>query len=448
MGELTSKFNVDKSTSGDTFFYSKNVFSFKNKVILLSGFKLNGYAILLTHMKNVKETFENDSSLLLSNAIAELSSLKSKGFTEYANTRAKIFNLINNFVFDQEDYTRPIQILSNITEDTIEKYNLVNPYYEGLITRVSFLDNIKDIKKYYNTYKQPIKFDSNLRKIISNKLIRNADSLIIEISKKEKMLMINESHYDYRNRLFITLLLKSLYNNGYRNLCLEALSDTIISNFPSKKNGFYILEPFMANLVRSAKDIGFNVYNYDYFSKDISKREQQQALNLYNLYKKDSLNKWIVLGGYDHINKYSFGSHKSMYQYFSELAGFAPLSINQSKFSNITCENNIIQNEDSGFFVVHGDSSIGALKQSDLYILNNINQNPFEQPFGNLKNSLRPYSFKTKISESSDQKYVFIYLKKEYDVLHSLAIPIYIGKIKTDITTLFLPEQDYISFEN
>jgi hypothetical protein len=125
---------------------------------------------------------------------------------------------------------------------------------------------------------------------------------VIEIAKTQKMLMINESHYDYRHRLFVTLLLDSLYQIGYRNLCIEDRSISPTNKLlPSKSDGYYVAEPFMANLIRQAIKIGFSIHGFDTSANSIQEREAGQGANLYKLYSKDPNDKWLVLAGWSHI---------------------------------------------------------------------------------------------------------------------------------------------------
>lgn len=168
------------------------------------------------------------------------------------------------------------------------------------------------IHHVYQQYRSPSATAS-----LNNTFIVNGDAIdkVCEIAKTQKMLMINENHYDFRHRLFVYLLLDSLYKTGYRNLCLEALHPKTNSKYISKEDGFYISEPFMAILIRKAKDIGFNVYGYDTAASTIDERESGQAENLFNLYSKGTNHKWIVLAGYSHINKRYFSrDSKSTHQ--------------------------------------------------------------------------------------------------------------------------------------
>jgi hypothetical protein len=307
------------------------------------------------------------------------------------------------------------------------------------------------MRKYNDEYYQYLSKSNSYTKAntININYQKDAISHVSDISKKERMLMINESHYDFRNRLFVYMLLDSLYKNGYRNLCLEdKRSNTgIFSNkFPEKNDGFYIKEPFMGSVVRKALKLGFNIYSYDENTTGYDERERQQARNLFNLYKKDTTNKWLVLAGHAHVNKFDFGNYKSAYQNFVDLAGFRPFSINQSYFSDIGNNGYNFTNDTTGFFFINGDRSKNELKQSDLYILNNISRNPFEYPFYPLTESLIKYNINLRKSVPPNY-YCFIYVKDEYLTLTNNAIPVYIGKFDSlKNWQIFLPEDSYLGF--
>src|ERR1019366_2599940 len=57
----------------------------------------------------------------------------------------------------------------------------------------------------------------------------NAVSIISKAAEKYKVVITNEAHYQPQNRVFTSLLLEKLYQQGFRYLCVEDLSrdDTI-----------------------------------------------------------------------------------------------------------------------------------------------------------------------------------------------------------------------------
>lgn len=346
--------------------------------------------------------------------------------------------------FRISNYFKAIRGLRSIPEDTIEHYNLDNYYYQDVVTRISFFDNLDSIHHTYEQYRSPSTTVSP-----NNKFKVNGDAInkVCEIAKTQKMLMLNENHYDFRHRLFVYLLLDKLFKIGYRNLCLEDRSRAAIlkDSFPDKKDGFYISEPFMAGVVRKAKEVGFNVYGYDTSANTFLEREFGQAKNLYDLYSKDPDHKWVVLAGYSHINKRYFSSESpSALQFFRKLAGFEPFSINQSALSDITDQRYAVADSSVGYYAVDTSSFIYKDGQADLYIINNIKKHPFEVPFPAIKPYLQKYIIDIPRNENSAEN-IFVYIKKELEELRESAMPVYMSITRKDrLNILHLPANDYI----
>ena len=104
------------------------------------------------------------------------------------------------------------------------------------------------------------------------------------------------------------------------------------------------------------------------------------------------------------------------------------------------------KNDSIGYYSLYGDSSKAELQQSDLYIVNNIKENPYEHPFDAIADKLTAYTFDDKRSAFTDP-YLFVYVKQEYLRLNKKAIPVYIGKMDSLKTKrLFLPKAEYLSF--
>lgn len=133
---------------------------------------------------------------------------------------------------------------------------------------------------------------------------KSAKEYIIERSKEEQIIIINEAHHNARHRVFTASLLKELYENGYRFFGLEALSDTLINDrkFPTLKTGYYVKEPQMANLIREALQIGFTLFEYEATEgKNGKEREIEQAENIKKIIDKNPNSKFLIHCGYDHV---------------------------------------------------------------------------------------------------------------------------------------------------
>lgn len=168
---------------------------------------------------------------------------------------------------------------------------------------------------------------------------KNARHYIINRSKNEQIIIINEAHHNPMHRVFTTSLLQDLYNNGYRYFGLEALSDTLINKrkYAITESGFYTKEPQLANLIYEALRIGFILFNYEASQgKNGKEREIEQAKNIASVIEKDPNSKFLIHCGYDHViegtppNK---GWEKAMAGRIKEFTQINPFTIDQVKYS-------------------------------------------------------------------------------------------------------------------
>lgn len=167
---------------------------------------------------------------------------------------------------------------------------------------------------------------------------QDAKEYILNRSKNEKLIIINEAHNNSRHRVFTTSLLKGLYKNGYRFLGIEALADTLINQrkFPVLKGGsMYIHESQYANLIKEALDIGFILFNYEYKGakgKTGKDREREQAENIAREMAQNPNAKFLIHCGYDHLNEGIPGIkewEKAMAARLNDLTGINPFTIDQ-----------------------------------------------------------------------------------------------------------------------
>jgi hypothetical protein len=421
------------------------------------------YIIFINHLPlNIKnetaDEWETDSTIFVRNTIAEISSVVSdSSFIKKSTAQVKLFEKIDKILYQKDSYLKPIKDLLEINIDSV--YQLKSFYYQSLLTKVSFLDNLTTLRESYENYLIYLREKS---KETETKLIKkhkvfigdNALTHVPKIAKLNKVIMINESHYDFRHRYFLYLALDSLYKYGYRHLCIEDYvnNDVLKKAYPNRSNGFYIMEPFMAQLIRKATSLGFQLHSYEdtssslkNFNNEIEKREYKQAENLYNLYKADSTSKWVVYAGYDHINKKSFMSvYKSCAQYFYDFSGINPYSINQSSFSDLSYKEKHLAEKLKGYYIIDTSSTIYEEKQADLYVVNNIDENPWLQPFISAEN-YSSYSFKPN-NNFLDKQHIFVYLQSEYAEIGRMAIPVYIGELyKNQVLKLHLPSDTYFA---
>lgn len=173
-----------------------------------------------------------------------------------------------------------------------------------------------------------------------------------------KVIMINETHFNPRFRSIGTSILQSCYENGYRYLAVEALNedDTLLNHrkYPLLNNtGFYCNEPLFGDFVRQALIMGYKLIPYDAYANSSLSRDELQADNIINrTLDVDSNAKILVYGGMGHIcdNDYFY----TMGKYFKAHSGINPLTIDFTYFPERYSKN--MEGEAQSFFLDIADS--------------------------------------------------------------------------------------------
>ena len=152
-----------------------------------------------------------------------------------------------------------------------------------------------------------------------------AADYIIELAKKNQVVIINEAHHNSFHRVFTKSILKKLFENGYKNLGLEALangeeldSTLNIRKYPILKTGHYIKDPQFGDLVRTALEIGYNVFPYEtenFGNSTTESREIEQAKNIQNIIESKPDEKFLIHCGYDHNLE---GTHPILGKYYGK----------------------------------------------------------------------------------------------------------------------------------
>lgn len=258
------------------------------------------------------------------------------------NTMNQLFNFIFILFFtvkitaqiNKETYQFSKDIENKIDKDTLSwkyqmgatDYSISEYYLQALKTWDKNGSGIKTVTKedslYFNSF---------------NRI--DAKKYIINRSKNEKVIIINEAHHNSRHRVFTTSLLQGLYDNGYRFFGLEALSDSLINKrkFPILESGYYTKEPQMANLIQDAIRIGFTLFEYEVSDDSNGKqREIGQAKNIAKLIKENPNSKFLIHCGWDHViegtprNK---SWEKAMAGRLKEYTNLDPFTIDQVFYS-------------------------------------------------------------------------------------------------------------------
>lgn len=268
------------------------------------------------------------------------------------------------FTFGQQNkevYKFSSDILSEIEKDTVAwKYQTgaANLSFIGdYANTLSIWDKAVPSRKYIPTLKDSA--------VLSQSTTLHAREYILEKSKNEQIIIINEAHHHPRHRAFTRSLLKGLYMQGYRYLGLEALFDTLINirNYPIQESGYYTKEPEFGNLLYEARRIGFTVFGYEASEgKNGKEREMEQAKNIQKYMSTHTEGKYLIHCGFDHVFENEVRNwEKAMAGRLKEYTGIDPFTIDQVRFSERS------KAENSHYFLY-------ATKNKEPFILK-LNQN-------------------------------------------------------------------------
>lgn len=289
---------------------------------------------------------------------------------------------------------------------------------------------------------------------------KNAKEYILNRSKSEQVIIINEAHNNSRHRVFTTSLLQGLYNNGYRYFGIEALSDISINTrkFPVEETGFYTKESQFANLIQEAIKIGFILFNYEYTSeKRITgkEREIEQAENISKIIKTNPNAKFLIYCGYDHLIEgipRIKSWEKAMAGRLTEMTGINPFTIDQissSEKGQLKFNNPNIQMANMDYPVImvndNGETFNGKMNNEikiDCSIIHPITKYNNERPnWLTLSGERKTY----KIPSSKITDYPALIMAYRNDEFEQNGIPADIIEIsdKTKTGNLILSKGDY-----
>lgn len=239
---------------------------------------------------------------------------------------------------------------------------------------------------------------------------------LFQLAKDNKVIMLNEDHYYPKHRLFAMELLVTLKANGYNYLSLEGFNVSTENEYtPNYNNGLYTSEPYFAHFIRKAKLLGFTVLGHENVDKS-SEREIGQAKNILKILDKDPNAKIFVYVGHSHLEKKS-ENKKWMAEYFKELSGINPVTINQAEIcAEIEQELILIPRK-------YLNDTTKTKSSADYFLINNLKPS--------LKNIYPLAVFReTKIKSAEFLEYkneeilVEVIDSKEFDLLKNRAIPI------------------------
>jgi hypothetical protein len=242
---------------------------------------------------------------------------------------------------EPENYLAPVKAISNIKADAADFIGLSN-WRQVMMTYCSYLGDYRQTLFYSDAAFHDrgslgrIDYDSAFVK--RHKFVDAADYITAQ-AKFQQVTMINEAHHLPFHRAFVLPMLKKFYDAGYRYLAIETLDDTLINNkqYPNYTTGTYTSEPIFAEMVREALRLHFKLVAYesrencDHKTKDPNYcslfRDSVMARNLNKIFVADPKARLLVYAGYDHIHEGSEDSWKKMAQFFTELTGINPFTI-------------------------------------------------------------------------------------------------------------------------
>ena len=324
------------------------------------------------------------------------------------------FKALNDCFGDSANYLSPVFLTNDI--DPQYYGNDRFPWLQAALTYNSFMLNNK---KFYNL--QSEMYQPKDKEVKCRSLDNDALTFMKEKMSKHRIVIMNEQHWQPKHRYLGNLLLKNLYDNGFRYLAVEAVSENSDSlnnrKYPLQETGFYTREPQFGNFIRNALSMGFKIISYDdYTSKD---RELGQAENICNnILKTDSTAKIFVWAGVAHIFKDKSQTPKMGY-YLKEMTGIDPYVIEET-----------IGDARSRFLGKHylaiSDDSTKNYDQCDLYIYNNIKESDFQIIPGAVEKRITlslSEPVKAKIKQE-DKLILMVYNKDEFDNHRFAAVPI------------------------
>ena len=189
--------------------------------------------------------------------------------------------------------------------------------HEAETTATAFIDHMKFAKPYKDT------------KVIP--LSEMMDSIIAN----NRVIMMNEIHFNPHSRAFVISWLEKCYENGYRYLAAETLfaKDSLLNERRTVllgETGFYSNEPVYGDMLRTALNLGYTLVPYEGNGFGVD-REVNQAKNLVErIINQDPEAKFLLLGGMGHISDRN--GWYAMGRYFKEQSGIDPFTMDCAMF--------------------------------------------------------------------------------------------------------------------
>ena len=182
--------------------------------------------------------------------------------------------------------------------------------------------------------------------LVAEATARDALQAIVAAARRTRVVMLNENHRTPCQRIFAARLAQALRPLGYDTLAMEALatrpasvaSDLKRRGYPVLSDGFYIRDPAFGSFIRRSLELGYTPLAYEADLSDrngpdaFRSRERGQAMKLWAYLRAHPQAKLLVYGGGGHLAEQPLADgSKMMGQWFREMSGVDPLTIDQNR---------------------------------------------------------------------------------------------------------------------
>ncbi|MFG0307499.1 MAG: hypothetical protein ACF8Q5_14950 [Phycisphaerales bacterium JB040] len=178
---------------------------------------------------------------------------------------------------------------------------------------------------------------------------------IVEASAGRRVVILNEAHHVGRHREMARRLLRPLREAGFTHLACEAFANSAEDGFEvnagslgyaTRETGHYVADPFFAEAVREAVELGFELVAYETLdvrppggespATRVNRRETNQAAQLAAVLEEEPEARIFVYCGYSHLTESEVDMMGEptlwMAARLAELVGTDPLTVSQTAF--------------------------------------------------------------------------------------------------------------------
>ena len=184
------------------------------------------------------------------------------------------------------------------------------------------------------------------KQMIADATLSDAVQSVVEASRGQQVVMLNEAHHIPQSREFARRLALALHEEGFTYFAAETFAPGVASTqkagYPTHSTGYYSAEPVFGELIRSAVKAGYTLVPYEAevykqggsITDQINDRERQQAENLKaRIFDKDPSARVFIYVGYSHNleapQDQGGMQTKWMALRLRELTGINPLTVDQ-----------------------------------------------------------------------------------------------------------------------